>query len=213
MTEEPAATPRGKAAPPVERRRGSHRERLFDAAATVFARDGYGAASAESIAKAAEMSKKTFYEHFSGKDELLFELFDLAAWTFIREITGAWTTAPEAQSYEEHMAMRIRALLEALDRHRELALVVFLEMQAAGQEGRERRDELIANFASASYYDNHETAPKYDAPVFCDRDDALVAIYAAIEMALRQIRLGEPDTMLELEPLLTRLALGTLQTA
>ncbi|MEI2702702.1 MAG: TetR/AcrR family transcriptional regulator [Baekduia sp.] len=206
------ATPRGAAAPPIQQRRGSHRERLFDAGMAVFVRDGYAVASAEAIAKEAGMSKKTFYEHFSSKDELLFELFDKAAWTFIREITSAWTAGPPADTYEQHTSARIAALLNTLDEHPELAQIAFLEVQAAGEEGRERRDELIANFASASYYDNHEMAAKFGAPVYRERDDALVAIYAAIEMALRQIRLGQPETMDELVPLLTRLMFGALST-
>lgn len=205
-------TPRGKAAAPPEQRRGSHRERLFDAGKTVFARDGYVATSAEAIAKEAGMSKKTFYEHFDSKDELLFELFDRGAWTFIREITSAWNAAPAARDFEEHTSQRIRALLDTLAGNPELALIVFLESQAAGEEGRERRDDLIANFASASYYDNQEHAPSFDAPVFCDRDDALVAIYSAVEMALRQIRTGQPDRMDDLVPLLTRLMFGALRT-
>ena len=57
---------------------GQQRERLFEAAAAVFARTGYADASAEAISREAGMSKATFYEHFANKEECILALFDAA---------------------------------------------------------------------------------------------------------------------------------------
>jgi AcrR family transcriptional regulator len=46
------------------------RARLMDAAVTIFARDGYEAASVNEIARAAEVANGTFYLHFKDKDEI-----------------------------------------------------------------------------------------------------------------------------------------------
>src|SRR5256714_1252729 len=67
---DPRTVPRGRHAPPLEVRLTVQRRRLFQAAATVFARVGYAEASAEAISREAGMSKATFYEHFANKEEV-----------------------------------------------------------------------------------------------------------------------------------------------
>lgn len=47
------------------------RQRLFEAAAAVFAEQGIGAASVEAIASAAGLTRGAFYSNFDGKDELI----------------------------------------------------------------------------------------------------------------------------------------------
>src|SRR5215211_2114000 len=79
MATERGTVPRGRHAPPLEVRLEVQRQRLFAAAATVFARSGYADASAESISREAGMSKATFYEHFANKEECILALFDRAA--------------------------------------------------------------------------------------------------------------------------------------
>src|SRR5688500_19221097 len=74
-----ATVPRGRHAPPLEVRQSVQRERLYAAAARVFARAGYAEASAEAISREAGMSKATFYEHFANKEEAIIALFDAAA--------------------------------------------------------------------------------------------------------------------------------------
>ena len=46
------------------------RQAIVTAAAELFLRSGYGAVSMDAIAAKAEVSKRTVYSHFSGKDEL-----------------------------------------------------------------------------------------------------------------------------------------------
>src|SRR3954451_11481382 len=75
----PTVVPRGRHAPPLEVRLTVQRRRLFEAAATVFARLGFAEATAEAIAREAGMSKATFYEHFANKEEAILALFDEAA--------------------------------------------------------------------------------------------------------------------------------------
>src|SRR5512133_2841717 len=93
--------PRGRHAPPLEVRLTVQRRRLFEAAATVFARVGYAEASAEAIARAAGMSKATFYEHFANKEECILALFDEAA----TEVTRALVNAPvdDSGTYEDRV--------------------------------------------------------------------------------------------------------------
>src|SRR5436309_2137475 len=108
----PTLVPRGRHAPPLEVRLTVQRRRLFEAAATVFARRGFADATAEAISREAGMSKATFYEHFANKEECILALFDEAA----TEVTRALVNTPVAPpaSYEEHVRANIHAFLGIL---------------------------------------------------------------------------------------------------
>jgi AcrR family transcriptional regulator len=56
-------------------RRGLHtRERILECAAEVFLRNGYHATSIDTIARAADASRATIYQYFTGKDAIFGEL-------------------------------------------------------------------------------------------------------------------------------------------
>src|SRR5438309_8891742 len=95
MAEDHATVPRGRHTPPLEVRLNVQRQRLFQAAARVFSEMGYADASAESISRAAGMSKATFYEHFSNKEECILALFDAANQLLLTRILGAVAEAGE----------------------------------------------------------------------------------------------------------------------
>ena len=66
-----------ESAPPVERKRPSlssvdaTRERLLDAAAETFARDGIRGATTREIARKADVNEVTLFRHFKSKEQLL----------------------------------------------------------------------------------------------------------------------------------------------
>src|SRR3954470_2959455 len=100
-TSAPTVVPRGRHAPPLEVRLTVQRRRLFEAAATVFARRGFADATAEEISREAGMSKATFYEHFANKEECILALFDEAATECLRQMAVA--VEQQAESYPEHL--------------------------------------------------------------------------------------------------------------
>jgi AcrR family transcriptional regulator len=55
--------------------RGQARDRLLDTALRLFAEQGYVGVRVEDIARAAGISRATFYKHFSEREEILAELF------------------------------------------------------------------------------------------------------------------------------------------
>jgi AcrR family transcriptional regulator len=56
--------------------RDDTREKLFEAAAAVFAEQGIGSASIEAIAAAAGMTRGAFYSNFEDKDELIIAMLE-----------------------------------------------------------------------------------------------------------------------------------------
>jgi AcrR family transcriptional regulator len=207
----PTVVPRGRHAPPLEVRLTVQRRRLFEAAATVFAKRGFADATAEAISREAGMSKATFYEHFANKEEAILALFDEAATEVMRQMALASEQATE--TYPEHLAQGTRAFLRTLADWPDAAQTLLVEIIGAGPRATERRDAILDAFADAIYRDNERTAPIYNAPRFASRDDAFACVGAIVELASRQLRTRNPGDIRELEPVIERLMLGILQQA
>ena len=75
--------------------RARTRERLLDAAAEVFARKGYGAASVDEIAEAAGFSVGAVYSNFTGKEQLFSELMAQRAAGRVEAIVAAMRSERE----------------------------------------------------------------------------------------------------------------------
>jgi AcrR family transcriptional regulator len=207
----PTVVPRGRHAPPLEVRLTVQRRRLFEAAATVFAKRGFADATAEAISREAGMSKATFYEHFANKEEAILALFDEAATEVMRQM--ALASEQPTETYPEHLGQGTRAFLRTLAEWPDAAQTLLVEIIGAGPRATERRDAILDAFADAIYRDNQRTAPAYGAPCFASRDDAFACVGAIVELASRQLRTRNPADIRELEPVIDRLMRGILQQA
>jgi AcrR family transcriptional regulator len=72
-----------------ERQRAVTRERIFDAAIAEFRREGFERASVARIARAAGVSRPSFYAHFPTLDHVLFEWVWRLALQTVRKLEGA----------------------------------------------------------------------------------------------------------------------------
>jgi AcrR family transcriptional regulator len=206
---DPQIVPRGRHAPPLEVRVSVQRRRLFQAAATVFARVGYAEASAEAISREAGMSKATFYEHFANKEECILALFDEATTEVMRGMAGAATD--HLDSYEERVRANVGSFLEILARYPESAQTLLVEIIGAGPRAAERRDAVLDLFAEGLLRDNARMADRVGAPRFASKDDAFAIIGAIVELVSRQLRIRVPVDIRELEPVIERLIFGLLR--
>jgi AcrR family transcriptional regulator len=203
-----ATVPRGRHAPPLEVRLSLQRERLFEAAAAVFAMTGYADASAESISRAAGMSKATFYEHFANKEECILELFDAAYSVLLDRIVKAAQAAGDDPL--TRMRAGMRAFLVALVDFPNEGQTLLVEIIGAGPAAAQRRDEIIARFAEVLDRENATASQRGSFPRFASPHDAFAIVGAIAELASRQIRLGQPEHMLDLQPVIERFAVGLL---
>jgi len=205
------AVPRGRHAPPLEVRLELQRERLFEAAAFVFATTGYADASAESISRAAGMSKATFYEHFANKEECIVALFDEAYRELIERMVAAATAAGEDPV--ARMREGMRAFLVALVDYPNEAQTLLVQIIGAGPAAMRRRDEIIASFAQVLDRENETHAKDGVLPRFASPHDAFAIVGAIVELTSRQLRLGVPAHPLDLQPVIERFAFGLLGQA
>jgi AcrR family transcriptional regulator len=204
-----ATVPRGRHAPPLEVRQSRQRDRLFAAAAAVFARVGYADASAEAIAREAGMSKATFYEHFGNKEDCIVALFDAATDTLLDAMRAAAadTTAADPRT---RVRTTLGAFLETLAHFPDQSRTLLVEIVGAGPRALERRDRALE--AVAQYLEdlNREDHGRGAAPLLASPHDAYAITGAVVELASRQIRTGVPGDIRELEPVVERLILGLL---
>jgi AcrR family transcriptional regulator len=201
-------TARGRHAPPPEVRLPLQRERLLEAAAAEFARNGYTGASSESISRQAGMSKATFYEHFANKEECMLALFDLAA----RVVQSAMVTAAQSASGDARERIRagVRAFLAVLAEHPDYAQTMLVEIIGAGPRAVQHRDQILQTFAAVLDAENAEAARRGRSTRFASPHDAFAVVGAVTELVSRQLRLGIPESVGDLAPVIERLILGLL---
>jgi AcrR family transcriptional regulator len=121
----------------------SQRERLLKAMTIAAGRYGYRDAHITEVVHRAGVSRRTFYEHFAGKEECfaaayehsMGQLWQLTLREF--EVREEWVDALRAG---------LEAMLGALARRPEAARVCFVEVLAAGPAAAERRDAAMRSF-------------------------------------------------------------------
>jgi AcrR family transcriptional regulator len=207
VTHPSPAAPRGRHAPPLEVRQDRQRQRLFSAAASVFARAGYADATAEAIARQAGMSKATFYEHFDNKEDCIVALFDAA----VGVLDGAMRAAGEAQAASDlstRVQATVRAFLQVLSDYPDESQTLLVEIVGAGPRAMERRDAALDRIATAIDGYNQVDAERRAARRFASFDDAFAIVGAVVELASRHLRTRRTEDIRELEPVIERVALG-----
>jgi AcrR family transcriptional regulator len=202
----PAA--RGRHAPPLEVRLPIQRGRLLLAAAAEFASRGYAQASSESISRRAGMSKATFYEHFANKEDCMLALFDTAAEVVVQAMVEA--AARAGSDPVERLKAAIRTFLTTLSEHPEFAQTLLVEIVGAGPKAAGRRDQMMEQYAELLDAENAAAAERGLIERFASPHDPFAIVGAINELVSRQVRLGEPQDVLELAPVIDRVIAGLL---
>jgi AcrR family transcriptional regulator len=124
----------------TEQRRDLQRRQLLDAAAHVFARDGFAKASVAQILETSALSRGTFYRHFRDLRDAFAAVQEDAARVLVERIEAAFQSRSEPP---EQMRAAITAYLELLREHADLARVFHREARISGAEhARLRRDNI-----------------------------------------------------------------------
>ena len=187
----------------------SQRTRLLEAVGRAVAEKGYADTTIDDIVRGAGVSKKTFYEHFSDKEDC-----------FVVGLRGrrraALRAGPRraARDPEDDWLERTRAGIDAylrwLAAEPALARVFLIEVGAAGPRAAESRERLRDRYAELIGRLQQEARaefpelPELPAEIF----HALVA--AVDDIVVREIREGGAEDLLRLEPILRYLQVALL---
>ena len=142
----------------------SQREEILDAAASVFAQQGYDAATMDAVAQRVGLTKAALYYYVPGKAELLAAVCSRAA-----DVASVELLAPDGD-YAAWIERFVAGHLQILEQHLE-ALTVMFALRSRG-DGRGRLPAL------AAYTDRLEAAIRagVDAGAFRNVDPRLTAL-------------------------------------
>lgn len=105
------------------------REKVIDAAAALFADKGFGAATTRELADRLSIQRASLYHHIASKDQILFEICELAMTQGLDEIRMALDAIPESDALTRLrtlIATHLHTSLNNRDRH----LTMLLEFRS-----------------------------------------------------------------------------------
>jgi AcrR family transcriptional regulator len=175
----------------------NQRERLLNGVVEAVAEHGYNETTIGSIAEAAKISRRTFYEHFKGKEDCF-----LAAYEMIDDHVRASMLAAgdPGDPWPAQVEARLAALLGVLARDLAVARFYLTEPLVAGGEIAARYRDAMQLLA--------ETIRRQSGPAEIDaevRDQALMGGIATL--ITRRLNAGEGGRLPDLLPDLTALVL------
>jgi AcrR family transcriptional regulator len=122
----------------------SQRGRLLDAMAAVVAQRGYAAATIADVVRQAGVSRKTFYEHFSDKEDCFLAAHALGVQLVVARLKAAMEGVDDPV---ERLRLGIAAYLATLAEAPAFARTFEVEVLAAGDRALAQRDRSMAGFA------------------------------------------------------------------
>ena len=142
----PAQLPAGRHGLPRAQVVRNQHERMLEATLRAASELGYAGMHVEDIIKRAGVSRRTFYEQFSNKQDAFLAAFDASAALLLDAVRAAYE---EETTFEEKVSSGFRAFLGTLAAAPEAARVCIVEALAAGPEAIERRTRVTTAFALA----------------------------------------------------------------
>jgi AcrR family transcriptional regulator len=187
----PRRLPRGTHGLDREVVEASQRSRLLEAVGRAVAERGYAGATIDDVVRRAGVSKKTFYDHFSDKEDCFLAAYEAASEELLRRVVEARAGHDD---WEERTRAGIAAYLRWLVADPALARVFLIEVAAAGPRALERRERLRDRYAEL-------IGEHADQPF-----EVLHAVVAAVDdVVVRHIREHGAEGLLGLEPVLVYL--------
>ena len=194
-------------APPAAVTRSSahqdQRRRILRAIAELVAKRGYGDVTVELVVKRAKVSYKTFYKHFSGKEECFQQLFDStfeATEKAIRE-----RLAERDGDWSERVVLALGTWIERIVAEPLVAGAVIVEAPTAGAGMQERYERATKAFVPL-FAQGRELHPRGDELPATIEDTLSGSVFWS---AYQRLIVGEADRLPDLLPELAELVLRT----
>jgi len=169
------------------------RERLLDAARSVFARGGFHGASVEEIASEAGFSTGALYSNFEGKEDLFLVLMEREIEEHAREIAAAVRAQASVADRATGGAQQWMTMIE---REPEV-LLLFMEFWAYGVRDETVRPKVAARFAQVRELLTKliaEAVREFDLMLAIPAEQLAIAIDALADGIARQ-KLADPDAV------------------
>ena len=189
-----------------------HRRRLLEGMAQTVARKGFADATIADIVTLAKVSRRTFYEHFSTREECLIALYDSASASAFGVLTSA---IDPRQDWREQLDTALQRYLGVLATSPALLKTLFIAVFALGEAGlaaRRRSNDRLVQFIIQTVA-TPATDRRSHPPVLGDLPDRelVTALVGGInELILQAIENGREDRLTDLVPAAVQLLLRGL---
>ena len=173
----------------------NQRERLIAGLAEAIAENGYSGTTIAHITRHAAVSRRTFYEHFSSKDECFVAAYD----TVMAELRDRVSAAFDgAEDWPHAVKAGIGAMLEFLAAEPSLARLCMVEALVAGPVVVERYDAAIQSFVPYFQTGREGRPPEVLSRLSPTTEEALVG--GMVSLISRRIIAGKAEELEELLP-------------
>jgi AcrR family transcriptional regulator len=122
----------------------NQRQRILDAVADVVSLVGYQAMSVEDVVSTAGVSRRTFYDHFTGKDDAFLTAYDAIGAQLVVHVRTAYAASTD---FAQGVIACLAAFLEFVASEPHYADMCIVEAMAAGPAAIERRNRVMKAFA------------------------------------------------------------------
>jgi len=185
-----------------------HRARLIAGMAEAAAEKGYADVTIADVVKRAQVSRRTFYEHFPDKQACFLAAYEASADLVIALIAHA--VADERLPWQQRIAAGVSVYLQTLASEPGLTRVFLIDILSAGPEALRRRRAVHGRFAEllqtlASRH-RDELPPGYAI----EPTMAIAIIGAVNELVLLAVEGGRADDLPRLAEVANRLVLASL---
>jgi len=172
----------------------NQRERLIAGLAEAIAENGYAGATIAHITRHAAVSRRTFYEHFSSKDECFVAAYDTVM-AQLRERVGE--AFEEEGDWPHAVKAGIAAMLHFLVAEPNLARLCMVEALVAGPVVVERYDAAIQSFVPYFRSGREGRSPEVLSRLSPTTEEALVGgMMSLISRRIIAGRTAELETLL-----------------
>ncbi|MCW2984124.1 MAG: TetR/AcrR family transcriptional regulator [Conexibacter sp.] len=180
----------------------NQRERLLDAIANVVAEKGYAATRVADITEYAGVSRKTFYELFTDKEDCFLAAYDAITALLMERMARGLAAVAEA-SWEGKVSALLGEFLRFLAAEPAFAQMCIVEVLGSGPKGLARRDAAIEAFFPVvdQLPRSQPGAERWLSPM-----TPVFVTGGILEVVYAAIRRGETATLPDLEEDLARLA-------
>jgi AcrR family transcriptional regulator len=176
----------------------NQRERLLNGVVDAIVERGYESTTIGDITAAAKISRRTFYEHFEGKEDCALAAYEMID-AYVRD---SMLAAPGAQEpWPDRIRARLGALLDTLSRDPGVARFYLVEPLAAGGEFAARYRDAMQLLAETLRPEPEPTG--HDVEV---RDQALIG--GVVTLIVRRLNAGAAEHLPSLLPDLIELVLA-----
>ncbi len=182
------------------------RERILEAAVTVFASKGYHDTKVDDIVAESNTSKGSFYFYFPSKQDIFLALVDTFADLLESRLLARIQTVTSGVA---RVDLALRVCLETFGQYRGLAKIALVQATGLGLAFEEKRRAVNDRFIAFIRKNLDEAVAEGGIPALDTEVAACAWMGALNEIILRWVYTGQPDPVRSL-PVLRRMLLQSI---